>query len=172
MTNVREKLMEIGRRWTSVPDTLADAILAAHPELTPPSGSEAVEAARRIVAARGIDWKMPEGDWIEKDGYICARYILSLAPGKDVVEGAREIAAQNAKYAWAVPGGFALDRKWLERAITALTTACVAREREACAKIAEGRRLNEQGGVWCDEDRYRVQEGEAIAECIRAGGSK
>ncbi len=110
---------------------------------------DVVKAARRIVAALGDDWdwKRLEGDWIEKDGYICARYILSLAPGKDVVEAAREIVttseyicgpcgaplpnpdcghAKNGVVGCCVPS---TDQPLVDR-IAAFATACVAKEIE------------------------------------------
>ena len=98
MTDVRERLARFlaakaiaaSDNGERLPDNLwaqklplADAILAAFPELTPPSGSEAVEAARSILA-RPRQYIMPE----ER---IAATYILSLAaPAQDAVEAARE----------------------------------------------------------------------------------
>lgn len=99
----------------------ASRILAAGFRLvTPPSGSEAVEAARSILA-RPQHHIMPE----ER---IAATYILSLASGKDVVEGAREVLYQMDRYA-----GHGDDPQFYPRDIeilVAFATACVARERE------------------------------------------
>lgn len=131
-----------------------------------PSSNEAVEAARRIAAADATMETMKDGVklWDPEavspdDIMLCVRYILSLTPGKDVVEGARELVAtseyicgpcggplpnpdcghaKNGVVGCCVPS---TDQPLVDR-IAAFTNACVAREREACAKIAEASSLH------------------------------
>lgn len=120
--------------------------------------NEVVEAARRIVAALGDDWdwKRLEGDRIEKDGYICARYILSLAPGKDVVEGALEVIGK-----WMALTPVALN---CAKDVAAFATACVKREREECARIVEDYKKDDPEYAICAG--YRLW----LAAAIRVGG--
>ena len=113
---------------------------------------------------------------------ICARHILT-EPSRDAVEAARDVARakQNDKYAWAVPGGFALDRKWLEKAIAAAITAGEARAREECCKVVcglceDGLPVFErpsfitQGTTWVHDINGRRHRCNAAA--IRAGGGR
>ena len=127
-----------------------------------PSGNEAVEAARRIAEqgerrARGQQWKA------DYDGAIlCARYILSLAPqmpptpvnslptqsvslapGKDALEMAREVLRTIGHYklhgasgigTWEVFDEDHVDK--VATAITAAVAAAVEKERDVCAKVA------------------------------------
>lgn len=133
---------------------IADAILAAFPELTTPSGNEAVGAANEIMEIYGDQADNPNISALAETALVMARYILSLAPDKDVVEGARELVATS-EYICGLCGGPlpnpdcghakngvvgccvpSADQPLVDR-IAAFATACVAREREACAKIAD-----------------------------------
>ena len=91
----REKLAGVIGEWVSFntawsPEGMADAILAAFPELT--------------------------------------------APNKDMVKGAQEVIGK-----WMALTPAALN---CAQDVAAFATACVAREREACAKIAEASSLH------------------------------
>ena len=146
--HVRERLVDmmllrLPARWdVSHLKIIADAILAAGFRLvTTPTGNEAVEAARRLSAAMvGEPDHWPLASDVEK----CARYILSLALGKDVVEGAHEIAN---RYFGHITGVTDQPADMLAADIAAFATACVAKERELDCKAADDATLPE-GYVW------------------------
>lgn len=123
--DAREKLADIVRQLRH-PSAVADAILAAYPQIAeaPPSGNEAVEAARSILA-RPQHHIMPE----ER---IAATYILSLAPGKDVVSGAREVVVT---FMMNYDGSKPRDLADLEKAIARFAAEREARVREECCKV-------------------------------------
>lgn len=82
-----------GRKaWESYTD-IADAILAAGWVPSKPEAIEdTIEAARRIVAARGTSLDALEGRWLEKDAVTVARALLAIAePTQDMREMARRV---------------------------------------------------------------------------------
>lgn len=127
--------------------------------------TEAAAAAREhlikiIEGCREDEWTATE----TADAILQHGYKRSLAPGKDVVEGARAEARRVIGRAFYGDADYVPDRESeprqrvhvIEREITdalaAFATAHAAKEREACAKIAE--------------DVYRDEMGETTAAAI------
>lgn len=98
------------------------------------------------------------------DAILTAFPEITLAPGKDVAEGAQRIALRK----WCGRFIGLTESKELEADIAAFAATHAAREREACAMIAET--------IWEHRDAHptslMAECGREVAAAIRAGESK
>lgn len=137
------------------PGTVAPSIAPATvPILTP----EIIEAAKRIIAARGA-WTMPEGDWIEKDAVIVARYVAALSqPGEAAERIARDLS-------WSYPSGdnSKADREQLAAEIAqALTRHAAERDAEIVRLKNELRDAKAWNGLYDREPNERRKKAIAL----------
>lgn len=104
--------------------------------------------AAKAIAASDNGGRLPDNLWAQKlplADAILAAFPELTAPDKDMVKGAQEVIGK-----WMALTPAALN---CAQDVAAFATACVAREREACARLAENRYSNETEG---DRMRNRI----------------